>query len=79
MMEEHSWSVTFSIGLAIFAHVPESDDEIISFTDNLMYRAKSSGKNKVLIEVFCVESTADETQLHGQTQLMKPRKKAPTD
>jgi diguanylate cyclase (GGDEF)-like protein len=51
-MERRGWPVTFSIGLGIFAHVPETDDEIISFTDKLMYRVKSSGKNNVLTEVF---------------------------
>jgi diguanylate cyclase (GGDEF)-like protein len=51
-MQRHGWPVTFSIGLGIFTHVPATDDEIISFTDKLMYRVKASGKNNVLTEVF---------------------------
>jgi len=51
-MAEHGWPVTFSIGVGIFASVPQSEDEIISFTDKLMYRVKSSGKNNVLTEEF---------------------------
>ena len=52
IMAEHGWTVTFSIGLGIFTQVPASEDEVISFTDKLMYRVKSSGKNNVLTEVF---------------------------
>ena len=51
-MANHSWPVTFSIGLGIFVKVPESEDEIISFTDKLMYKVKSSGKNNVLVKEF---------------------------
>ena len=44
--------LTFSIGLGVFARVPDSGDEIIAFADSLMYRAKASGKNDVLTEAF---------------------------
>ena len=49
-MMEHGWPVTFSVGLGIFYAVPESEDEMISFTDKLMYRVKSSGKNNILTD-----------------------------
>jgi len=52
VMKEHGWPVSFSIGLGIFLNVPASEDEIISFTDKLMYRVKAGGKNDVLTEVF---------------------------
>ncbi len=52
IMTKNGWLVTFSIGLAIFTNVPESEDEIISFADRLMYRVKASGKNNVVTEVF---------------------------
>jgi diguanylate cyclase (GGDEF)-like protein len=52
VMAEHGWHVTFSIGVGYFAGVPESEDEIISFTDRLMYRVKSSGKNNMLTDTF---------------------------
>jgi hypothetical protein len=32
--------------------VPASEDEMISYTDKLMYRVKSTGKNNVLTETF---------------------------
>ena len=53
-MKEHGWPVTFSIGLGVFPIVPGSEDQIISFTDHLMYRAKSSGKNNTVAEVYAV-------------------------
>ncbi len=49
-MTEQGWPVTFSVGLGIFYVVPESVDEMISFTDKLMYRVKSSGKNNILTD-----------------------------
>jgi len=54
LMAEHGWPVTFSIGLGIFPSVPDSEDQIISFTDQLMYRVKASGKNNVLTETFAM-------------------------
>ena len=51
-MALHEWPVTFSIGLGIFPVVPNVDDEIVSFSDQLMYQVKSSGKNGVLTEIF---------------------------
>ena len=49
-MAKQGWQVTFSVGLGIFYAVPESEDEMISFTDKLMYRVKSSGKNNILTD-----------------------------
>jgi diguanylate cyclase (GGDEF)-like protein len=52
LMTAHGWPVTFSIGVGVFARVPVSEDEIISFTDKLMYRVKASGKKNILTEEF---------------------------
>jgi len=52
VMIENRWPVTFSVGLGIFNRVLASEDAMISFTDKLMYRVKSAGKNNVSIEVF---------------------------
>ena len=51
-MAKHDWPVTFSIGLGIFLDVPASEDEIISFTDKLMYQVKSGGKNDLRTAIF---------------------------
>ncbi|HQR30704.1 MAG TPA: GGDEF domain-containing protein, partial [Anaeromyxobacteraceae bacterium] len=39
------WNVTFSIGVATFIRPPASVDEMILRADELMYRAKRSGKD----------------------------------
>ena len=51
-MTDRGWLVTFSVGLGIFKNVPASEDEMISFTDKLMYRVKSSGKNDILADEY---------------------------
>ena len=51
-MAQHEWPVTFSIGLGVFPILPDVDDEIVSFSDQLMYQVKSSGKNDVLTKIF---------------------------
>lgn len=45
-MDRHGWPVTFSIGAVAYPHPPESLDEMICKADNLMYKAKRTGKNK---------------------------------
>jgi len=52
VMTGNRWPVTFSVGVGIFNSVLASEDAMISFTDKLMYRVKSAGKNNVSIEVF---------------------------
>jgi diguanylate cyclase (GGDEF)-like protein len=66
-MVEQGWPVTLSVGLGIFNTVPESEDEMISFTDKLMYRVKSSGKNNIL---------TDEHKLAGVNPGSVPRRSA---
>ena len=48
---ERQFAVTFSTGVAIFATAPQSEDEVIAFADQLMYRAKATGKNNVTYEM----------------------------
>jgi diguanylate cyclase (GGDEF)-like protein len=55
LMREYHWPVTFSVGIGIFSRVPESEDTVIRFTDNLMYRVKEAGKNDILSEEFAPE------------------------
>ena len=51
-MAARNWQVTFSIGVGIFREVPKSEDDVISFTDQLMYRVKAAGKNNVIYDEF---------------------------
>jgi diguanylate cyclase (GGDEF)-like protein len=47
VMGEGDWPVTFSIGAATFEKVPESAGEMIRLVDELMYSAKTNGKDRV--------------------------------
>ena len=49
---KNAWPVSFSIGVATFITAPGSSDEMIRIGDNIMYAAKSSGKNTVKYEVL---------------------------
>lgn len=51
-------SVTLSIGVGIFLRAPENVEQIVSFSDQLMYRVKTTGKNKILHRVYDPEKAA---------------------
>ena len=44
--------VTFSFGVATFVKPPKTTDEMVKIGDELMYRAKTSGKNKIIHELI---------------------------
>jgi diguanylate cyclase (GGDEF)-like protein len=46
-MSDKGWPVTLSVGLVTFISPPKSVDEMIQRADDLMYEAKTSGKNMV--------------------------------
>jgi diguanylate cyclase (GGDEF)-like protein len=47
-MDARGWPVTASIGLVAFHAAPDDVTEALSAADELMYRAKAAGKNRVL-------------------------------
>jgi diguanylate cyclase (GGDEF)-like protein len=63
-MNEHEWSVTFSIGAVTFQTVPDSVDELLRQADTMMYAVKRSGKNKVRHECAGVGVRGNQ-QRHG--------------
>ncbi|MGD9688515.1 MAG: GGDEF domain-containing protein [Phycisphaerales bacterium] len=50
-MRRHNWPVTFSVGVATFNSSPRSVDDLLAKIDALQYRAKTTGKNKVIYDV----------------------------
>lgn len=50
-MTRNNWPVTFSMGVATFVTPPASVDDLLARVDALQYRAKTTGKNKVIYEV----------------------------
>lgn len=51
-MQKNRWPVTFSMGVVTFIDSYITVDEMIRRADNLMYSAKSSGKNMIKYETF---------------------------
>jgi diguanylate cyclase (GGDEF)-like protein len=51
--------VTLSIGVGVFLDTPESTDRVVSFSDNVMYQVKTSGKNRVLHRTYMTESNGE--------------------
>jgi GGDEF domain-containing protein len=50
-LKESHWPSTLSVGLVTFAGMPETIDELIRTADDLMYRAKKSGKDSVAEQI----------------------------
>ena len=51
ILKEGNWPSTISVGLATFAGVPASIDEMIRTADDLMYSAKKGGKDAVAEQI----------------------------
>jgi len=51
-MKYYNWPVSISIGLAIYKKQPDTVEELIKISDQLMYAAKQEGKNRIKSEVF---------------------------
>jgi diguanylate cyclase (GGDEF)-like protein len=47
-MTSNTWPVSFSVGAVTYLQPPDSIDQIIQQADDLMYRVKHSGKNRLL-------------------------------
>jgi diguanylate cyclase (GGDEF)-like protein len=46
-MREHNWPITFSIGVLTCNASPQTTDELVRITDELMYSVKKSSKNAI--------------------------------
>lgn len=51
-MQKYKWDVTFSIGVLTCEIAPKTTKELIKMADDLMYLAKSDGKNTVKYSVY---------------------------
>jgi diguanylate cyclase (GGDEF)-like protein len=54
------WAVTFSIGIATFEAMPTTADAAMGYVDQLMYRAKRTGKAHTISAVFDDAAVATE-------------------
>jgi len=51
-MKKNNWPVGFSMGVAVFYSPNQNVDQAIHCADELMYKVKNSGKNRILFEEF---------------------------
>ena len=51
-LRENEWPVTLSMGVVTFVDPPQTVDDLLKTSDDLMYRAKKSGKNTICYEVY---------------------------
>jgi diguanylate cyclase (GGDEF)-like protein len=51
-MNFKKWPATFSFGIAVFTNFSLSPDEMIKTADLLMYKAKQSGKNRIVTNIY---------------------------
>jgi diguanylate cyclase (GGDEF)-like protein len=51
-MRAHDWPVTFSIGIATFARMPATIEDMIRQADRLMYDVKHTRKGEIKQEIF---------------------------
>jgi diguanylate cyclase (GGDEF)-like protein len=51
-LQKGGFSVTLSMGAAVYLFPPESTDEVIRSADRLMFLAKNQGKNRTQYQVF---------------------------
>lgn len=46
-MNQHSWPIGFSVGVAVFKRLPKHADEALGIADRIMYQVKKNSKNSV--------------------------------
>jgi len=51
-MQQGNWPITFSIGVLTCSAAPDTTDELVRMTDELMYAAKRDGKNAVKYSTY---------------------------
>jgi len=62
VMSSAQWPVTVSIGVITFDAPPDSVNEMIRLADSLMYQAKTSGKNRIVQDVFPTPAHPDHSR-----------------
>lgn len=67
-IEKADRQVTLSIGVGVFLDTPESADRVVSFSDNVMYQVKSSGKNQVLHRTYVSDTGVDADGVRPEPQ-----------
>jgi len=51
-MRQSNWPITFSIGVLTCSAAPQTTDELVTMTDELMYAVKRDGKNAIKYSTY---------------------------
>jgi GGDEF domain-containing protein len=51
-MQRGNWPITFSIGVLTCSAAPNTADELMRMTDDLMYAVKRDGKNAIKYSTY---------------------------
>lgn len=51
-MRQSNWPITFSIGVLTCSAAPQTTDEVVRITDELMYAVKRNGKNAIKYSTY---------------------------
>ncbi len=67
LVQQQPWTVTFSVGVAVFPEPPLDVETMLAHADRLMYEVKHAGKNDMIVRVIenhehlhATESSTDE-------------------
>jgi len=63
-MIQHRWPVTLSIGAVTFPTPPRDVDAMVRRVDELMYRAKKAGKNRIVHETVAAQVDVEKSSVH---------------
>jgi diguanylate cyclase (GGDEF)-like protein len=76
-MRHNGWPVTVSIGALAYLRAPDSLSEAMRDADDLMYRAKQSGKDRVSIEVVAPGGWFRKPAAPNEHEIARPAVGAP--
>jgi diguanylate cyclase (GGDEF)-like protein len=76
-MRPYGWPVTVSIGAIAYLRAPDSLSEAMRDADDLMYRAKQSGKDRLSIEVVAPGGWFRKPASHDERKVSRPVVVAP--
>ena len=67
-MIKKKWPVTLSIGAATFPHPGRDVDAMVRKVDEVMYRAKKAGKNRIVHENIAIQTKASAAKTSSSTE-----------
>ena len=60
LVNDHSYTIACSIGITLFSHARQSTADLLREADTAMYRAKSTGRNRIVFYETAMQSEAEQ-------------------